>query len=659
MRFILIFAVAMMLQCVSAALVMDDTKQFFTGGASLPNTVASCPSPSLRTAAVLPEIYGVLSAWLERTWLDDNYGITNVSSAKTAVLDDYSRWPTGCGSINSNRVVTSRHVWQRLLNKIADGMCYGGPSAFLDDDGQYYIQNVNSSTALGGGSWPTIEWTEDFIEAVPSNRWAEIWPTFDDCENDEVWHKYSFAGRWNLITCLRDRCNGDFDEDYADLYLYLQDWVSPKSCLDVLKEKIGDEAYAITNRTLRTDRRFLTALENALGLCDVMQNTYNISMPDAKYIDLYHVCSQSATASSMSVWEYSPSSGLISIRPGSLTWSTTTTVRTETNSWNYSSGYIAVSYDSAESASVHATLENIPLTISASNIYEMVVAAADGVNYEVWDADEIYNIGGILGYKMVPRDHPSGAIPYDFYISIDLNGLSGNGNLVVSAIASQGHVVKYSIPEFIHYHDYQWPSRVLWRNAFVESIDLAYLPICTRWLGTPAGEDSGGYPAPGYDNIKEFASDQVTVRGGLTDEVRSTFEGKAREYINHAAAHVNSSIGGHIGIRADMIPLSKIAVFSSSVLSQASLVSSGGPAQLKTALQSITLNNGTIAVLYDNKSRSYDGHTGGPVMLAELCYEADAALTNDLPHVSSAGAEVVTDNYFRAKMHWRNCRFED
>ena len=649
-----------------ATLSINDAKMFFQGGEAMPNVVESVPGDSLRAGAIMPEVYGTISGWLERARLyvdpQTGHGITNLTVAKTAVLDSYYQWPTGCGIINSNRVVTTRPVWQCLLNGIADSMYLGGPSIYPGID-RYPFVTVESSTALGGRDWPTIDWTYDFVGAMSSNEWAEIWTTFDNCDDDGVWRKMAASGRGDVAATLRERYNGDFDEDYADLYLYLQAWASPKSCLDILKEKIGDEAYALTNRTLRIDRRFLTALENALGLCDIIQNHGGIVMPNANFVDLTHRCSQFATATTAATWTYSQSTGRISMSTDDLSWSYTNSVYTTTNNLSFSENLIAVTHGSSESAELHAVLGS-SITIPASNIYTKAVAAANGHTQGRWDAVETYSIDGITGYKMAAADHPSGEPLYDFYISLDLDGLAGTNTLIVSASASQSHRVIYSIPEFTYWDINNYgniPSPLLWRNGFVESVDLAFLPICTRWVGSPSGEYADGYPMWGYDPIQEYASIQLTVRGGQTADMRSTLEGKAREYITHAASHVNSLIGGHVGVRADMIPLSQNSVFTSEVLSQASTVTRGGPAFIKTALQTIFLDGPSerIVVVYDGNSQSYEGLSGYPVRVAELSYSADSSITNDLPHVEAAGAEVNCPLDSRAKMKWRNLRFED
>lgn len=651
----------MLFALLIATLSINDAKMFFQGGEAMPNVVESVPGDSLRAGAILPEVYGTISGWLERTWLTYGVlggysGITNLNVAKTATLASSYGWPAGCGIINSNRVITTRHVWQPLLNGIADSLNRGW-TGVLPERAQDQYGIITSSTALGGMNWPTISWTEDFIGAVSSNEWAQIWPTFMSCEPDGVWKTDQHAyGNSIVINILSSRAS-DWMEwydnpDYGALESYLDSWRSPKSCLDILKEKIGDEAYALTNRTMRLDRRFLTALENAIGLCDVMVDDVYADMPAAKFIDLSHRCSQFATATTDAVWSYSPSAGWMSISTDPLAWSTSTSISTTTNFVSNASAYIAVSYESSESASLRASLSNIPLTLPASNLYAMAVSAAGGA--ESWSVDASSTAGGSLTYWL------SSTNDLQFTISVGLNGLAGTNQLIVSAAATQSHGVRFTVPEFTYYWDYGFISKPLWKNGFVDSLDCAFLPMCTRWAGDAGGEDSGGYPSPGEDSIREFASDQLTFRGGLTESVRNSFDGRARDYISHAAGHVNSYIGGNIGVRSDMIPLSKMSVFSGSVLDRASIVTSGGPAELKDALQSIEVHDsGSIVVFYDGDETIYNGSSGEPVKIAELRYQAEAALTNSLPHVSSAGAEVYPEVLSRAKMNWRNLRFED
>lgn len=658
MRFILIFAVAMMLQCVSAALVMDDTKQFVTGGAALPNTVASCPSPSLRTAAVLPEIYGVLSAWLERSELkyahDDN--ITSPAQLPTAVFANGYDWGLPFSMAQSNRVVTSRLSWWPLVNQIADTMAVGGPGV----NASLHWDRYNfSSTSLGGDDWPEVAWTDDMPGAMPSNRWANIWPKFLSCSPDPIWKTDSYCEGSSALSLLSDLYDGEFIKDYTDLYTYLDSWRSPLTCEDILRGKIGNVAESLTNRTLRLDRNYLTALENALGLCDIIvcENHFPYWGPDIDRLLLSHSAVESASASANAIWSFNATTGMVTIRPDELSWQKHSNVSTITN-WSYASdNSYAWCEGSTESAFLEASMV-APLTIAASNLYHVASSSND-----TWTVISSSIANGWITYVLTSPGQPNWTVA--FY----LDGMAGTNTISVSASASQHTRVSWSDIDTMSVADLPtwWifdPFLLIY--GFVDSIDLVYAPT-KYFYGGYVALDEIGYPISPDDAEVEYCLMPETI-AGTPDAWRSAIEAKSRWQTDLAISLVNNYVGGRIGNRSDMLPLLRQGVFDSAVLSEASRVTSGGSAYVRPNLDSIVCaqNGGggpTVTVTTGSGgTHTYPASSGDGVPVAELFYSNYISPTNGLPHVSAAAAGVglyTRGVPFRAKMRWRNCRFED
>lgn len=500
MKKIVILAVALATRGTFAALVMTDTKEFFEGGAMLPGSVASCPSPSLRTAAVLPEIYGVLSAWMERTFLYyctkphliGGGTIQTPSQMKTADLSGWDDFDYPFLQAMTNRVVTSRMAWWPLVEGVADAMKFGYPGATYNG-GLIYNFGANSSTALGGQDFPTIGWTTNLIEAVSTNRWVGIWPYFGDCPTDGVWKTESYYsyprvfGNESLIGWLYD---GDFAYDYPELHSQIVNWKSPISCLDILREKIGDGAYALTNRTLRLDRNFLTALENALGLCD----TYIESTPRGRdedittYFDLTYGCYNSASASASAVWRFNTATRQITIHPDQLTWTFNTYLSTSTNEVFGSDSALAWCGGSTESAGLIAQM-NIPLTLVASDVYNLLIAQGvdptTGTNK--WTVTADFLSGGNLVYELESAQQ---------IIHIHAPVSTGTNTIYVGASANQNNRVIFT--KGVNYRgDINLPlTKFYWIFGFIDHVDVALGKSCFFY---------NGY-APWYPGWIEFPS---------------------------------------------------------------------------------------------------------------------------------------------------------
>lgn len=657
MKRILILSVALATRGTFAALVMDDTKQFFAGGAMLPDSVASCPSPSLRTAAVLPEIYGVLSAWLERAELrfahEDN--LTSPAQLPTAVFGNGGDWGVPFATAQSNRVVTSRLSWWPLVNKIADTMAVGGPG--VTDNVNWNRYNF-SSTSLGGDDWPEVAWTHDVPGAMPSNRWANIWPRFVSCSPDPIWKTDSYCEGSSSLSLLGSTYHGEFIKDYTDLYTYLDSWRSHLTCEDILRGKIGNVAESLTNRTLRLDRNYLTALENAMGLCDIIVcDDHQYWGPDIDRLLLSHSAVESAAASANAIWSFNATTGRVTIQPDVLSWQKHSNVSTITNLTHSTDNSFAWCDGSTESATMKASMV-APLTIAASNLYHEVSSSND-----TWSVISSSIANGWITYVLTSPGQPNWTVA--FY----LDGMAGTNTIEVAASASQNTRVCWSDIDTMRVADLPtfWTfDPFLLIYGFVDSIDLVYAPTKYFYGGYAALDESGDTIFPDDADVEYCLMPERIA--GTPDAWRSAIEAKSRWQTDLAISLVNNYVGGRIGNRSDMLPLSRQAFFDSAVLSEASRVTSGGSAYVTPNLDSIVCaqNGGggptvTVTTVYGD-THTYPASSGDGVAVAELRYTNEIGITNGLPHVSAAAASVGLHTKgvpFRAKMRWRNCRFED
>lgn len=642
-----------------ATLSINNAKMFFQGGASMPNVVESVPGDSLRAGAILPEVYGTISGWLERVALPADYegNIRTASDMKTADLS-FSWIMANLSPPWTNRVVTQRfylphqRTYFDLWGYICDWMSYFGGSG----SSSFYM--FDSSTELDNGVvWPTIEWTNNLVTAISSNEWAEIWPTFECCEPDGVWKKGEPGGsarNWRVEHMLR-RGGEEMGDDFESYAAAVYDFRTSKTCLDLLKEKIGDEAYALTNSSMRIDRRFLTALENALGLCNVLVEEGKDPFAEAYHYNLTHSCVYYAFATADALWTYNPSSGYMSIQ-SDLSWSVSNTVSTVTNYSSFSTDYSAWCGGSFESASLHANIDDIDLGIPASNLYALAVEHLNGSDSGGWVVSSDSVDGGILSYRLVDSSQNS------WYIQFNLNHLSGTNRLHVGASASQSTQVYYPTTDFVNGRSPYFPTEFMWKNAFVKSLDIVAFPICWHDDTGARLTEYGGVDIEFDDSaIKEFACWPSSMRGAATAQLTSQIDTWQRRLVNHAVEHVNHALNARIGVRSDMLPLSQSDAFEQCVLSQASSIQ-GGPAELRTALSYVGCDttNGTVSIVFDGVSHVVSANSPNELTMAQILFTRDAYPTNDLPHIGKAAAAARGDWVnCRAVINWRNCRFED
>lgn len=644
-----------------AALSINDAKMFFNGGDAMPNTVAGVPSDSLRGAAILPEIYGTISGWLERMLLPP-YGLYDVEPGQYAKPVDpkasrFNQYLVISPSLCSNRVVSTRYTYLDLMHRIVDErMMYGYLSDGYDFDAFGY-----GSSKMPGDAFPTIAWTNKLFSARTPAEWSRVWQRLADCPVDGVWKTRTSdgPGGW-LANTLEGLCiDGTVDQAiyrdfYENYYWAIYGRRSQTSCLDLLRAQIGDEAYALTNRTMRLDRRFMTALENALGLMDLAPLALGDSWVDA--VSLTHGYTSYAGATVSATWQYNAGQNRISISYDTPSWATSNSWSTATN-WTGEVDYVLFACGGSDESVVvsAALLDPIAVTVPLDLILDLV-DYAPGAPDSTIALTEIQSSDGILTYRF-NNGRSLGA---------NLNNLAGTNRLTIAATAHQTATVAYSLG----LSDWSPPAQTRWllANGYVPSVDLACIGSC-RHIDGVCAFDSDGFPYAPSATVREASSSQRTVEGTEVN-IRGALEAHVGTLIDHADGHIARATGRNIRSRASVLPAAGSFTPAGSGYAR---VAAGGTPNINTPselmIESSPSLGHVVVIISDDASsntRTIDYNVAAldpehypDVTLATITYGAQASISNALPHVSAAYAEAYPWVEARGHFRWRNLRFDD
>lgn len=663
MKKIVILAVALATRGTFAALVMDDTKEFFEGGEMLPGRVANCPSPSLRAAAVLPEIYGVLSAWMERIFLyyhTSNGFIVLPEDMKSCDLfrNMETDWDYPYNQVRTNRVVTERMTWWPLVNAIAKAMRTGPPSMTRNKNGLgFFTMGANASSRLKGKDFPTIDWTTNVVDAVPADSWIGIWPCFIDCPTDGVWKTEYLRDRDLLIPYQTYRVigslyDGEFSQDYPELLTSITNWKSSTTCLDLLRGEIGDDAYFLTNRTLRLDRRYLTALEYALGLCD----TYVLaSWPGANglgFLDLTYRTTKQSDECVSANWKFNGISNTITIRPDRPSFDNiTNVVRVVTNFNYFADTGVAWCGGSTESLKMSANT-SFYVIMKVSDLYNvMTTYTPQAPDQDMWlySGHSFSLDGSTLVYDFTTTNNDYRSLTFL---------LEGEGALNILATGTQENRVKFSSYE-VNTSLIPPPMPLfLMKYGFVYYVDVAWGLNCVSFDGYVPFV---GYPVFPEGAHREHALEQFTVYG-TTNEWVSTLSKKMTYMGQHARGHVASMIGGDVEDIPSMLPLTQSQNYKDMLLSNYLSVASGGPATIGMHVFEVSYDRTleTVTVVDESGTNVYPANSDNIIIFAIIGYENTIQANVRDCHVPAAASEVsqaLNQPPIRAVMLWRNCSF--
>ena len=655
-----------------AALSINDAKMFFNGGDSMPNAVASVPGDSARGAALLPEIYGTVSGWLERMLLppyglydaDDDWMDTgrpvDPKASKFEMLWVIS--PSLC----SNRVVSTRFTFVDLTHRIVDErLKFGGLSA-----DEYGSDLFYGSSQMPGDPFPTVAWTNALFAARTPTEWSRVWTRLYCCPVDGVWKtqdsdpyypSYHIAGILESV-CMNNFVDQEIRSDFYDNYYWAiaSSRGTQTTCLDLLRAQIGNDAYALSNRTMRLDRRFLTALENALGLMDLAEMMW--IQPYMPILSLTHGYTEYASSTVAATWRYNASRDRISFTYDTPRWEPSKTWTTATNMTSRSESVVFACGGSAESVVVSAgLLDSIAVTVPLDLVLDLV-GYSEGAPESVVELTSAQTSGGILTFRF-DNGRSLGA---------DLNSMVGTNRLAIAAVAHQTVTVWYTAG----LSDLSWggydDTRNMWllENGYIPHVDLAWLDSCAHADSPVAiSHDAGMYPFAPESCVSEASSSQQTIDGTAVN-LRSAIEGHIGTLIDHADGHVARATGRNIRRRASVLPAA--GSFTPEGSGYASVASGGQPTInipgnliIKSSPSSghviLTIDDGgggdTRTVDYNVSSLDPENYPA--VTLATISYNANAAVTNALPHVSAAYAGVNPIIIPRGHFRFRNLRFDD
>ena len=287
----------MLLASILLALVMERPLMFFNDEPGLlPSADVAVPTETRRiTKNHFAELYGAASAVMERNWRGAELVTNNITGGyiqpdKVQLRDlpsgyIYTHPYQTALYYPSNRVIRSYRVttpWDGA------GTYWGafGPAALhtmadcvLIDRTQY------GSSLISGDDPPTFDWCANPLEAASSNEWISALKTFQDVTNDIP------AARWTLynpeepngsmsadaVSMLKDLTvydgsepnQRDIEEQFDGLVEAIRSRAPSESITGLMQRAVREcSPVAVTNRTLRFDRNFLTALDAAASLED-------------------------------------------------------------------------------------------------------------------------------------------------------------------------------------------------------------------------------------------------------------------------------------------------------------------------------------------------------------------------------------------------------
>lgn len=310
----------MMLASILLALVMERPLMFFTDQPGrLPASNVNAPSETLRiTPAHYAELYGVASAYIERYWKGGGvYTNDNWESYIDPQNVQFQHLPIAWFSWGgydpgyfspSNRVIKSYRIAAKTGSDDAPVLHNIANWIFNDD----YFSPSSGSSLIQDSDPPTFDWCENPFAAVGTNEWIGAWRRFINVTNDiaaSTWNlgpsdwyyddRYSPPG--NMVYHLRDLTGDNMPQEIDTLSWELWDAIANRGASETISTLMrravpGCAAEAVTNRTLRLDRSFLTALESAASLEDtIYTDTMFLSYPAEEFI-YENVYSEGGTA---------------------------------------------------------------------------------------------------------------------------------------------------------------------------------------------------------------------------------------------------------------------------------------------------------------------------------------------------------------------------
>ena len=311
-RFLYACFAAFLFSCFAAAATMERPLMFFEDSPGrLPTGPLTVPTATGRiTPDHLSELYGAASAALERDlffspwgWYTDpadpNRSSVDPATMTLAMLPGLTFEPRDCWMVYegfdapTNRVVGSYRLMWPMPSRgpYADGAFtpwhYLANRLFVDDqfpiyEGPYTSDDIVGSSLIDDDDFPEFAWTDDPFAAAPVESWTNAWIGLRHVVNDTM-------PRWGWYQD-GDSLAGDFADSLFRMsesgsYSLLNDprWqaydaaLSPRTLprlafSDLAAAAIpGADPWAITNRTLRLDRSFLTALEASVAVPDITQ----------------------------------------------------------------------------------------------------------------------------------------------------------------------------------------------------------------------------------------------------------------------------------------------------------------------------------------------------------------------------------------------------
>ncbi len=261
--------------CLFFALALTRPALFFTDLLNImPDSAVAVPGVGRISRPHFAEPYGVASACFERR-LQDASAVPALSALPDVNLSPY--WPDAAYAAPSNRVIKST----RFVVPGGAGGAGRGAVPGLAEHILAYRQDFGASL-IQDSDPPAFGWCSDPFAAASSNDWLAAWRTFASVSNDipvSTWTLYSgprSSPPCDMLGYFADLA-GVFDTqapaalavEYSALFDAVYDRGPSETVSGLMAAAIPScVPAAVTNRTLRLDRNFLTALEAAASLED-------------------------------------------------------------------------------------------------------------------------------------------------------------------------------------------------------------------------------------------------------------------------------------------------------------------------------------------------------------------------------------------------------